>query len=154
MSPWGAPVLFVCKKDGSLRMCIEYWQLNKVTIKNKYSFPRIADLFDSLQGARCFSMIDLKSGYHQLRVKSKDISKKAFWTRYRHFEFFVMSFGLTNAPASYMNFIDRVFKPFLYVFVIVFIDEIFVFWKLEEDHANHLRQVLEILCDCKLYAKI
>ena len=78
VSPWGAPVLYVCKKDGSLRMCIDYWQLNKVTIKNKYSFPRIANLFDSLQGARCFSMIDLRSGYHQLTVKNKDISKKAF----------------------------------------------------------------------------
>ncbi|KAH0700890.1 hypothetical protein KY284_015105 [Solanum tuberosum] len=153
MSPWGAPVLFVHKKDGSLRMCIDYRQLNTVTIKNKYPLPRIDDLFDQLQGARCFSKIDMRSGCHQVRVKDKDIPKTAFRTRYGHFEFLVMSFGITNAPAVFMELMNRVFKLFLDVFVIVFIDDILVYSRSEEDHANHLRQVLQILCDRKLYAK-
>lgn len=127
--------------------------MNKVTIKNKYPLPRIDDLFDQLQGAKCFSKIDLRSGYHQVRVRDQDIPKTAFRTRYGHFEFLVMSFGLTNAPAAFMDLMNRVFKPFLDVFVIVFIDDIMVYSRSEEDHANHLRQVLQILRDRKLYAK-
>ena len=126
-SPWGAPVLFVKKKDGSFRMCIDYRQLNKVTIKNRYPLPRIDDLFDQLQVACTFSKIDLKSGYHQLKIRATDVPKTAFPTRYGHFEFLVMSFGLTNAPAAFMSLMNEIFKPYLDLFVIVFIDDILVY---------------------------
>ena len=134
-------------------MCIDYRQLNKVTLKNKYPLPRIEDLFDQLQGAQCYSKIDLRSGYHQLKVKEVDILKTAFRTRYSHFEFLVMSFGLTNAPAAFMDLMNRVFKPYLDLFVIVFIDDILVYSRSETDHAEHLRIVLQTLKDRELYAK-
>ena len=152
-SPWGAPVLFVKKKDGTMRLCVDYRQLNKITVRNKYPLPRIDDLFDQLQGATCFLKIDLRSGYHQLKIKEEDIPKTAFRTRYGHYEFLVMSFGLTNAPAAFMDLMNRVFKPFLDRFVIVFIDDILVYSKSATEHEYHLRIVLQTLRDHKLYAK-
>ncbi|GJU81759.1 putative reverse transcriptase domain-containing protein [Tanacetum coccineum] len=152
-SPWGAPMLFVKKKDGSFRMCIDYRELNKITIKNRYPLPRIDDLFDQLQGACYFSKIDLQSGYHQLCVHEDDIPKTAFRTRYGHFEFTVMPFGLTNAPAVFMDLMNRVCKPYLDKFVIVFIDDILIYSKTKEEHEVHLKLVLELLRNEKLYAK-
>ncbi|KAH0641849.1 hypothetical protein KY290_033468 [Solanum tuberosum] len=153
VSPWGAPVLFVKKKDGTMRMCIDYRQLNKVTVKNRYPMPRIDDLFDQLQGAAVFSKIDLRSGYHQLRIRAADIPKTAFRTRYGHYEFLVMSFGLTNAPAAFMDLMIRVFRPYLDLFVIVFIDDILVYSWSRSEHEQHLRIVLQTLRDQRLYAK-
>ncbi|XP_058006480.1 uncharacterized protein LOC131181634 [Hevea brasiliensis] len=153
-SPWGAPILFMRKKDRSLRLCIDYRQLNKVTVKNKYPLPLIDDLFDQQQGARYFSKIDLRSGYHHLRIRSKDVSKIAFRTRYGHFEFLVMSFGLTNAPTAFMDLMNEVIRPFLDRFVIVFINDILVYSCTEEEHVWHLRMVLQTLSGHQLYAKI
>ncbi|GJV83173.1 putative reverse transcriptase domain-containing protein [Tanacetum coccineum] len=153
ISPWGAPVLFVMKKDGSTRLCIDYRELNRITVRNKYPLPRIDDLFDQLQGAKFFSKIDLMSGYHQLRVKEQDVSKIAFRTRYGHYEFLVVPFGLTNAPAVFMDLMNRVVHEYLDRFVIVFIDGILVYSKTREEHEDHLRIVLEILRQKKLYAK-
>ncbi|KAD5508623.1 hypothetical protein E3N88_16326 [Mikania micrantha] len=152
-SPWGAPVLFVKKKDGSFRMCIDYRELNKLTIKNRYPLPRIDDQFDQLQGSAWFSKIDLRSGYHQLRVHDDDIPKTAFRTRYGHYEFLVMPFGLTNAPAVFMDLMNRVCRPYLDKFVIVFIDDILIYSKTKEEHEKHLKLVLEILRKEQLYAK-
>ena len=153
-SPWASPVLFVEKKDGTKRMCIDYRALNAVTIKNKYPLPRIDDLFDQLQGACVFSKIDLRSGYHQLKIRPIDIPKTAFITKYGLFEYTVMSFGLTNAPAFFMHMMNKVFMEYLDKFVVVFIDDILVYSKTEEEHENHLRLVLQKLRENKLYAKL
>uniref|UniRef100_A0A1S3X7G5 RNA-directed DNA polymerase homolog n=1 Tax=Nicotiana tabacum TaxID=4097 RepID=A0A1S3X7G5_TOBAC len=134
-------------------MCIDYRQLNKVTIKNKYPLSRIDDLFDQLQGSKVFSKIDLRSGYHQLRIRASNVPKTAFRTRYGHYEFLVMSFGLTNAPAAFMELMHRVFRPFLDLFVIVFIDDILICSRSQEEHEQHLRVVLQTLEDSQLYAK-
>ena len=133
-SPWGAPVLLVKKKDGSLRLCIDYRHLNWATICNQYPLPRIYELFDQLQGSRVYSKIDLRSGYHQLRVQESDVPKTAFRTRYRHYEFLVMLFGLTNAPAAFMYLMNRVFQPYLDEFFIVFIVDILVYLGSLEEH--------------------
>ena len=146
-------MLFVRKKDDLLRICIEYRNFNRVIIKNKYPIPRIDDLFDQLQGARHFSKIDLRPGYHHLRVRENDILKTTFKTWYRPYEFIVMSFGVTNAPTTFMNLISRVFKQYLDLFVIVFIDDILIYSRSEEEHASHLRVVLQTLKDSQLFAK-
>nr|GEY42993.1 putative reverse transcriptase domain-containing protein [Tanacetum cinerariifolium] len=143
-------MLFVKKKDGSFRMCIVYRELNKLTIKNRYPLPRINDLFDQLQGSQYFSKIDLRSGYHQLRVREEDIPRTAFRTRYRHFEFTVMPFGLTNAPAVFMDLMNRICRPYLDKFVIVFIDDILIYSKSKEEHEVHLKLILELLKKEKL----
>jgi hypothetical protein len=152
-SPWGAPVLFMEKKDKSMRMCVDYHSLNEVTIKNKYPLPRIDDLFDQLKGAKYFSKVDLRSGYHQLKIRESDIPKTAFVTRYGQYEFTVMSFGLTNAPAYFMNLMNKVFMEEIDKFVIVFIDDILVYSKSVKEHEQHLRVVLGKLRAHKLYAK-
>jgi hypothetical protein len=142
-SPWGAHTLFVDKKDGSRRLCIDYRSLNEVTIKNKYPLPRIEDLFDQMRGAKLFSKIDLRSGYHQLKIRVEDIPKTAFTSRYGLYEFTVMSIGLTNAPTYFMYLMNNVFMEYLDKFVLVFIDDILVFSRSEEEHEEHLRLVLQ-----------
>ncbi|GJT49608.1 putative reverse transcriptase domain-containing protein [Tanacetum coccineum] len=152
-SPWGAPVLFVKKKDGSFRMCIDYRELNKLIVKNRYPLPRIDDLFDQLQGSNIYLKIDLRLGYHQLRLREQDIPKMAFRTRYGHYEFQVMPFGLTNEPAVFMDLMNQVCKPYLDKFVIVFIDDILIYSKDKTEHEEHLKAILELLKKEKLYAK-
>ncbi|GKA87831.1 putative reverse transcriptase domain-containing protein [Tanacetum coccineum] len=155
-SPWGAPVLFVKKKDGSFRMCIDYRELNKLTVKNRYPLPRIDDLFDQLQGSSIYSKIDLGGSRNITSLRSaekQDVPKTAFRTRYGHYEFQVMPFGLTNAPAVFMDLMNRVCKPYLDKFVIVFIDDILIYSKDEREHEEHLKTILELLKEEKLYAK-
>ncbi|GJX12654.1 putative reverse transcriptase domain-containing protein [Tanacetum coccineum] len=149
----GATVLFVKKKDGSFRMCIDYRKLNKLTVKNRYPIPRINDLFDQLQGSRVYSKIDLRSGYHQLSVHEENILKTAFRTCYGHYEFQVMPFGLTNAPAVFMDLMYRVCKPYLDKFVIIFIDDILIYSKNKKEHEGHLKLILRLLKEEKLFAK-
>jgi hypothetical protein len=152
-SPYGAPVLFVKKKDGSLRMCVDYRALNKITVKNRYPLPRVDELFDRLRGAKYFSKLDLTSGYHQIRIHPDDVYKTAFRTRYGHFEFLVLPFGLTNAPATFMHLMNSIFQPYLDSFVIVFLDDILIYSKTLSDHRRHIRAVLELLRKNRLYAK-
>jgi hypothetical protein len=152
-SPYGAPVIFIKKKDGSMRLCIDYRVLNKLTIKNRYPLPRIDGLLDQLQGAKVFSKIDLRTGYHQIRIHPSDIEKTAFRTRYGHYEFRVLPFGLTNAPATFMTLMQDIFRPLLDKCMVVYVDDILVFSKTEEEHQTHLRQVLDILRQNQLYGK-
>jgi hypothetical protein len=152
-SPWGCPAIFVKKKNQTLLMCVDYRPINEVKIKNKYPLPQIDILFDQLIGAWVFSKIDLRSGYHQIRIRSKDIPKTAFTMRYGLFEYLVMSFGLTNAPAHFTYLMNSVFMPELDKFVVVFIDDILIYSKNEEEHARHLRIVLTRLREHQLYAK-
>jgi hypothetical protein len=153
VSPWGARVLFVKNKNGTLRLCIDYRQLNKVTIKNKYSLPRRNDLFDQVGGAKIFSKLDLRSGYHQVRIKDQDVNKTAFQTRYRHYEFVVIPSGLTNAPTTFMCLMNNIFIQYLEKFVVAFIDDIMVYSKIDEEHDEHLQIVLQTLRKHKIYRK-
>ena len=152
-SPWGASVLVVKKRGKTLRLCIDYRQLNGVTIQNWYPLPRIDDLFDQLRGVRVYSKIDLRTGYHQLGVRETDISKTAFRTSYGHFESAVMPFGLTNALVAFTDLMLRVFQPYLGQFIVVFMDDILIYSQSEWEHEHHLRIVLQLLRDHQLYAK-
>jgi hypothetical protein len=152
--PWAAPMLFAEKKDGTKRMCIAYRALNEVTIKNKYPLPRIEDLFDQLRGASVFSKIDLRSGYHQLRIQPSDMPKTAFITKYGLYEFTVMSFSLMNALAFFIYLMNSVFMDYLDKSIVVFIDDILIYSQNEQEHEEHLRKVLQRLRDCQLYAKL
>jgi hypothetical protein len=154
LSPWGAPMIFIPKKDGTQRLCVDYHALNEVTIKNKYPLPRINDMFDQLHGVCLFSKIDLRSGYHQLKIWECDISKTAFVSRYGLYEFIVMSFGLTNALAYFMYMTNKVFMEYLDKFVVVFIYDILVYSRNEEEHEGHTHLVLQKLRDDKLYAML
>jgi hypothetical protein len=153
-SPWASPVLFVEKKDKRKRLCVDYRALNQVIIKNKYPLPRIEVLFEQLRGAQVFSKIDLNSGYHQLRIQEEDIEKTTFCTRYGHYEFIVMSFGLTNAPAAFMEALNRMLHEFLDDFVVVFLDDILIYSKTEEEHERHLHLVLSALRKNQFYGKL
>src|SRR3954464_16070193 len=144
-SPWRSHVLFVDKKDGGNHLCTDYRKLNDVTIKNEYPLPKIEDLFDQLTDAKVFSKIDLRTSYHQLKIRAKDIPKTAFTTRYGLYEYTIMSFGLTNAPAYFMNLMNKIFMDFLDNFVVVFIDDILIYSKSEEEHELHLRTILGTL---------
>ncbi|GJX03905.1 putative reverse transcriptase domain-containing protein [Tanacetum coccineum] len=152
-SPWGAPVLFVKRKDGSFRMHIDYRELNKLTVKNCYPLPRIDKLFDQLQGSSVYYKIDLRSGYHQLRVQEEDIPKMEFRTQYGHYELQIMPFGLTNAPVIFMDLMNRGCKPYLDKFVIVFIDDILIYSKNKKEHEEHLKAIMGLLKKEELYAK-
>jgi hypothetical protein len=152
-SPWGCPALFVKKKDQLLRLCVDYWPLNAITVKNKYPLSRIDILFDQLAGAKVFSKVDFRSGYHQIKIRLEDISKTAFSTRYGLYEYLVMSFGLTNAPAHFMYLMNSVFMSMLDKFIMVFIDDMLIYSKNEEEHMKHLWIILQRLREHQFYTK-
>ena len=152
-APFGAPVLFQKKQDGSLRLCIDYRALNKFTVRNHYPIPLIADLFDQLSGAKYFTKLDLRSGYHQVRIAEGDEPKTTCVTRYGAYEFMVMPFGLTNAPATFCTLMNNVFRDFLDNFVVVYLDDIVVYSRTLEDHVKHLQMVFLRLRDNHLYVK-
>jgi hypothetical protein len=154
VSPWGAPIIFIRKKDGSWRLCIDYRQLNKATIKNQYPLPRIDDLFDQLKGVTVFSKINLRSGYHQLRIKEDGVPKTALKTRFGHYKFTIFSFGLTNAPGVFIILMNEVFREYLDKFVQVFIDNILIYSRTMEENDEHLHLVLQCLREQKLYGKL
>lgn len=154
VSPRGVPVLFVKKKDGYMWLCIDYFELNPITIKNKYLLPRINDLIDQLKGASIFSKIDLFSGYYQLKVQEDDVPKIAIRTWYGYYEFFVMPFGFTNAPSVFMDLMNQVFHEYLHSFVAVFIDNMLVYLANYVEHEEHLKTVLNVLRERKVLAKL
>ena len=154
VSPFGAPVLFVHKKEGTLRLCVDCRALNKITIKNRYPLPRIEDLMDRLVGSCFFTKIDLHSEYYQIRIKKEDIHKTTFRTRYGHYEFLVMPFGLTNAPATFMTLMNDIFREYLDQFVIVYLDDILIYSKTKGEHFQHVKKVLGKLREHRLFGKI
>jgi len=154
VSPWGTPVLFVKKKYGALRLCIDYRQLKKLTIKNRCPLPRIDDLFNHLKGATMFLKIDLRSEYHQARIKGEEIYKTMFRPRYGHYEFVFVPFGLNISPTTFMCLMNSLLRPYLDNFVILFIDDILVYSKNEEKHGKHLVAVLRLLREHQLYVKL
>jgi len=153
-SPYGAPILFVHKKDGTLRKCVNYKALNKATVKNRYPLPRIDDLFDHLSGAKVFNRINLRSGYYQIKIVEGDEEKTACRTRYGSYEFLVMPFGLTNAPATFCTLMNDIFREWFDDFVVVYIDDILIYSSSLEEHVEHLRKVFQRLRENKLYAKL
>jgi hypothetical protein len=154
VSPWGEPTFFMKNKYGTLRLCIDYRKIDKITIKPKYMLPRIDDLFDQLRGATIFYKINLRSRYHQVQIKDEEINKTFFRTRYGHYKFVVVPFGLTNAPTSFMCLRNNVFIKFLDRFVLVFIDDILIYFKKKEEHEEHINLVLQVLREHHLYAKL
>jgi hypothetical protein len=154
VSPLEEPILFVKTKDGTLRLCIDFRQLNKYSINKKYPLPKIDDLFDQLRGENIFSKIDLRVGYHQVRIKEEDIHKTTFRTRYGHYKFVVVPFGLTNAPTGFMCLMNGIFRNYLDKFIILFLDDILIYSNSEEEHEHHLRLVLQVLREHQLYAKL
>lgn len=153
-SPAGAPILFAPKKDGSLRLCVDYRGLNEITLRNRYPLPLVGEIMDRLSGARVFTQLDLRDAYHRIRIRAGDEWKTAFRTRYGHFEYQVMPFGLANAPATFQSYINRALSDLLDTCCVVYLDDILIYSRSEEEHVHHVRMVLDRLQKYHLYCKL